>query len=211
MESFPSNSHKSKEQKKSTEPKNISKVTTGEVTLKKRSLTDRFKNVFFGADFKGVARYVAADVMLPALKNLAVDTIEQGAKRAIYGDSGPSRRRFMDPNRPRISYNTPVDRTYNPRSTMLPHQPPFSNAPRQRLQNFHDIILSSKNDADIVLTGLKDILDAYDSVSVADLYELIGQPAAHTDHMWGWIDLPYINVRQIREGYIIDLPPAQPL
>jgi hypothetical protein len=212
MEAFPSNSNKSKEVK-SQQPteKKITKVTTGQVIVRKKSLGERFKNLFLSANLGSVIRYVAADVVLPGLKNMAVDTIEQSAKRAIYGDSGPSRRRSMDPTQPRVSYNTPVNRGYSGRSTMLPHQPPQYQPTRQRSQSANEIILANRNDAEMVVRGLKDILDQYDSVSVADLYELIEAPAAHTDHMWGWIEFPYLNVRQIREGFIIDLPPAQPL
>jgi hypothetical protein len=213
MENFPANSHKSKEPKKpATTEKKITKVTTGQVIVRKRSLGERFKHLFFSADFGSVAKYVAGEVILPAVKILAVDTIDQGARRAIYGDTGPSRRRSSDPMAPRISYNMPVDRSYGMRGpSMLPKQPPHYPPVRQRTQSVNEIILANRNDAEMVIQGLKDILDQYDSVSVADLYELIQAPAAHTDHMWGWTDLPYLGIRQIREGFIIDLPPAQPL
>lgn len=211
MESFPSNSNKSKQAKtQSPIEKKITKVTTGQVIVRKKSIGERFKNLFLSANLGSVIRYVAADVVLPGLKNMAVDTIEQSAKRAIYGDSGPSRRRMLDPTQPRVSYNTPVNRGYSGRSTMLPNQPHYQPT-RQRTQSANEIILATREDAEMVVRGLKDILDQYDSVSVADLYEMIEAPAAHTDHMWGWIEFPYLNVRQIREGFIIDLPPAQPL
>lgn len=205
---FPSNSNKVTAPKAAPPEKKVEKVTTGEVIHRKKSLAERFKNVFLGADLKSVIRYVAADVLLPALKNMAVDTIEQGAKRAIYGDRAP--RRVVDPRAPIISYNTPVDRRYRPQQpAMLPHQPPQYASQRQ--QQVGEIILASRNEAELVLERLKDILDTYDTASVADLFELVGLPNTHVDHMWGWSNLNFASVRQTRDGYVIDLPAAQPL
>jgi hypothetical protein len=209
MEAFPGNSNVNKT-KKSISEKKVEKVTTGEVVLKKRSLGERFRSVFFGADLKSVIRYVTADVLLPALKNMAVDTIEQGAKRAIYGDAG-SRRRSTNqgPMQPRISYNNPVDRRYSS-GTRLPDQP-LHYAGNRRQQAVGEIILESRAEAEKVVDGMRTILDQYDTVTVADLYDLVGFAASHIDHNWGWTSLPYISVRQTREGYVIDLPSAESL
>ena len=124
---FPSNSHKltapAAKPKAAPSEKKVTKVTTGEVIHRKKSLSERFKNVFLGADLKSVVRYVAGEVLLPAMKTMVVDTIEQGARRAIYGDRAP-RRSVADPTRSIISYNTPVDRRYRPHSpSMLPPSP----------------------------------------------------------------------------------------
>jgi hypothetical protein len=215
LEVFPGNSNKATEPKKPKAPveKKIEKVTTGEVIKRKKPLGERFKALFLGADLKSVARYVAGDVLLPALKNMAVDTIEQGAKRAIYGDSAASRRASSSMmNRPRISYNSPIDRSYSTRQgAMLPQQPPHYGPQSRRIQNVGEIILSTRNEAELVLQGMRDILDQYESVSVADLYELVGLPSSHVDHTWGWTNLAYVSVRQIREGYVVDLPAAEAL
>jgi len=211
MMDFPGNSNKSQEPKQKPKPeKKIEKVTTGEVIKRKKSVGARLKD-FFGGDMRSVARYVAGDVLLPAMKNMLVDTIESGARRAIYGDSPAARRRGpVDVHRPRVSYNSPIDRTYNrQQGAMLPHQPPHYGPSRR--QTVGDVILSSRNEADIVVERMKDILDQYDSVSIADFYELVGLPSSHVDHIWGWADLGYVGVRQIREGYVIDLPAANPL
>lgn len=207
---FPGNSNKGQEPKQKPKPeKKIEKVTTGEVIKRKKPLGQRLKD-FFGGDLKGVAKYVAADVLLPAMKNMLVDTIESGARRAIYGDSPAARRRMPEMNRPRVSYNSPIERSYGARQqgVMLPHQPPHYGV--QRRQNIGEVILASRNEAEMVVERMKDILDQYDTVSVADFYELVGLPSTHVDHIWGWAELGYVGVRQIREGYVIDLPPATP-
>jgi hypothetical protein len=58
---------------------------------------------------------------------------------------------------------------------------------------------------------MTDIIDKYDVVSIADLYQMCGLPSTYIDNEWGLSSLQYIDVRQTREGYIIDLPAAEAL
>ena len=74
--------------------KNIEKVITGEVVQKPKNLGRRFKDVFFGGDTKQAAKFVASDVLLPAMRNLIVDMVTKGAERMIYGESNYRRRGF---------------------------------------------------------------------------------------------------------------------
>ena len=76
MQDFPANSHKSKEPNEEPAPKNIEKIVTGPVIKQKRPIGVRFKEVFFGGEFKSATRYIAADVLLPAMRNLIVDAVE---------------------------------------------------------------------------------------------------------------------------------------
>jgi hypothetical protein len=48
-------------------------------------------------------------------------------------------------------------------------------------------------------------------VSVADLYELLGVAADHTDQKWGWRTLGGASVRRVRDGYLLDLPQPEPI
>lgn len=207
---FPSNSKHVVEPKKNppkTEKK-VEKVTTGAVIVKKPPLGTRFKNVFFGGEFKSATRYITGEVLLPALKNLIVDATSKGIEKIIYGDSAPRRRPPM-PGQPRTSYNTPVDRGYDrSRPAMLPQQPPIYGG--RRAQTVGDVILSSREEAENVLGAMQDIVDQYNVVSIADLYELVGYQSSYIDNVWGWTTLAYVSVRQTREGYVIDLPAAEP-
>jgi len=90
---------------------------------------------------------------------------------------------------------------------MLPDQPPL-HSPR-RPHNVHEIILISREDAETVLERLVDIIDKYDVASVADLHDLVGLPTTYVDNKWGWTNLAQVDIRQIREGFLIDLPSAE--
>jgi hypothetical protein len=211
----PSNSHKAKSQNKPKKvlastgkpKKEVEKVVTGEVTKRKVPLGQRVKAMFFSGDFPGVTRYVTSEVLLPALRNLIVDSTTKGIERMIYGET-QTRRYGPDP-RTRYSYNNPVSRDTRRRS-YLPDQPPHP-PPRSKTHAIGEVILSSKEEGELVIERLTDIIDTYDVASVADLYDLLGLPTSYIDNKWGWTVLTYADVRQVREGFLIDLPPADPI
>lgn len=201
---YQGNTDKGKEEKKSD--KQIEKVVTGEVVQKPKTIGRKFKDIFFGGDLRTATRYIAGDVLLPALRNLVVDMTSKGIERIVYGESGIRRRGSIE-YRPRVSYNTsysnPIYR--DPRSTrpLLPDQ---SHPNRQMRKESVDLVLASKEEAERVVEQLIDIIDKYDVVSWADLCELVGWPSSHVDNKWGWTYLTNVDIRQTRDGYLIDLP-----
>lgn len=205
---FPGNSHRplsNPHPKESAVPKEkVEKVVTGSVVVRKKPLGQRIKHIFFGGELKSVTRYIGSDVLIPAFRKLIVEATSTGIERMIYGESS-TRRRPMESNRSRYSYNTPVDRS-RVRGLMLPDQPPYSAA---RQQEPNEIILVSRADAEIVIDTLTDIVDKVGAASVSDLHELVGLPSTHVDLKWGWTNLAYVEIRQVREGYLLELPPVE--
>lgn len=200
---YQGNSHKNKDNPDKTLPeKNVEQVTTGVVIEKKPSLGRKFKNIFFGGEFKGASRYIAADVLFPAFRNLIVDATTKGIERMVYGESSMQRRRHPD-YRPRVQYNNPMAARDRPR---LPNQPLASQRMRRDANN---LVLTSREEAELVLERLIDILDKYEVASVADLYDLTGLPSSHVDNKWGWTYLNNTEIRQVRDGFLLDLPPTE--
>jgi len=208
MDDFPANSHNvlGPTKKEKPEKKEVEKVVVGEVIQKPRSIGKKFKDIFVGGEFRNATTYVGTDVILPAIKNAIVDATSKGVERLIYGDTGPSRRPREYPNR--TQYNRIADRGYRP--AMLPDQPPRSQA-RRRTGGMSEIIVVSRDEAELVVERLGDIIDQYDAASVADLHDLVGLPTTYIDNKWGWTSLQYADVKQVREGYLIDLPAVEPL
>lgn len=189
-------------------PKKIEKVISTEVVVHKRSLGQKIKDLFIEADFRSVAHYIVADIMLPAARNLLVDASTKGIERMVYGEQA-MRRKGIGAG-PRVTYNSPINRSYSasspPRSALIP--PGDVRTPRHSRDEF---ILSSREEAELVLERMNDIIDTYEVVSVADLNDLVGFPTSFVDNKWGWIYLGDVQIRQIREGYLIDLPSAEPI
>ena len=191
--------------------KKIEKVITGEVVQKKKSAGRRFKDIFFGGDFNSAIRYVAADVLLPALRNMMVDTAQKTVERIVFGENARGRGR-MPEYRSHVQYNNPFR---PPQQSMLYSSVQNSmrySRPEQRSQReTNQFVLVSRSEAELVVERMSDILDKYEAVSVSDLNELLGLPTSPIDNKWGWLSLNGVEVRQTRDGYLIDLPSADPL
>ena len=213
MVDYHGNTRREKDEQK--KEKNIEKVVTGEVVRKPKGIARKFKGVFFGGDFKTAMRFVVAEVLYPAARDLIFDSVIEGTRRVVYPESQNYRRRPVE-YRPRIQYNNPQQ--YNnpiyrqdPRGHVpdqAPHIYPQQYRPnKQDLSN--DIILGTREEAELVVERLIDIVDKYDVASLADLYDLLGLSSSHVDNKWGWSYLNNIEIRQVRNGYLIDLPPLE--
>ena len=197
-----------KDTAKSDKPE-VVKVVTGEVTEKKKGFGHKFKSIFFGGDFRNAAEYTTAEVILPALRNMIADATKGAVDRVVYGDrQGRTRSRREDPGYgPRVSYNSPVQRA-NERA-YLPDQP--AHPYRQNKTEANDLVFTKREDGEAVLRQMFDILEAFDYVTLADLYGMVGLPSKYTDNNWGWIRLGDSNITQIRDGWILNLPPMTAL
>jgi hypothetical protein len=202
---YQGNANKDKEKKAKPE-KRVEKVVSSEVIVQKKSLGRKFKDTFIEADLKSVVRYLLSDVLLPAARNTIVDASTKGIERMIYGEAA-MRRRSMGAG-PRITYNSPINRFRDATPERSRLTPGESRSPRHSRDDF---ILSSREEAELVLERMNDIIDTYEVVSVADLNDLVGFPTSYIDNKWGWIYLGDVQIRQIREGYLIDLPAAEPI
>lgn len=185
----------------------IAKVVTGEVTVKKRGMGRKFRDLIIAADFKSVVDYIFNEVFIPATKNTIVDMSSKGIDRMIYGQ--PQRRRFgagtgYPPQR--ITYSSPVSRLPRESEQRRYGQSAPAALPAQTRAR-DEFIVSSREDADLVIERMGDILERYEMVSIADLNDMLGW--ANTDHVdtkWGWTSIERVSVKSTRDGFIIDLP-----
>lgn len=203
MEDYTSNSKKSRDPSAKKEPEK--KVVTGEVIQKPVGVGRKFKHIFLGGDAKHAAQYVASDVLLPALRNLIVEIVTRGSEKLIYGESRRGPTNYSGYGGSRYSVGGPTNPWSRPEPSRLPPPP----RGRQNRHDMNDVIISTREEADLVMERMIDILDKYQVVSLADLYELLGLPTSHIDNKWGWTYLGGAQVSQIRQGYLLQLPPLE--
>jgi hypothetical protein len=73
----------------------------------------------------------------------------------------------------------------------------------------NDIIVTKKEDAEQVVSLLKEIIKKYTTASLADLYDLVGLPTNSSDTKWVWKILNDVPIRETEHGYVIELPPLE--
>lgn len=208
MPDYAGNAKKNKPGEEKPE-KNLERVTTGEVIIRKKGVGRKFREIFVQTDFSSLAKYVTYDVAIPAAKNFVWDVLTKGGQRILFGESGRPRN-FGSPQEPRYQYQSPIRRQYH---DVVSRE--VSSILRQGYKPAHrsqdDIVLSTRSEADALLEQLNDIIDTYDKASVADMYEILGVKADFTDNDWGWRYLGNVRIREFRDGFLVDFPPAEPI
>lgn len=200
-ERFPSNSREEKVVEEPVPEKKFDQVVSGKVTRRKKSFGRKFSETFIAEDVSTVRENVTQQVIVPAIKELVADVVNDTIERVL----GVGRRRShfgssSNQNRPRLNYS------------QLSRE--ASNKPKQNLSyrarathDFDEIVFENIGEAQFVLERLGDAIATYERATVADLYDLIGLTSKYTDKQWGWEDISTADVTRVRGGgYILDLP-----
>lgn len=202
----PGNSHVSKERREEArEQPRTKRVTRGKIRRKKKSWVTKLSDSFLAdTDATSVVEYIVHDVLIQAAKGMIDDMLRGSLDMMLWGDrgSGRSRRDRRDRDgRSHVSYTKYYDDRDRDRTRR-------SMSDRARsTHEFDEIILDSRGEAEEVMDCLGDIIYKYGQATVADLYDLVGITAKHTDYKYGWTDLRNAKApSRIRDGYLLNLP-----
>lgn len=193
------------------EKKDIKQITSV-IPAKKKNLFSRATVALLGEEgIRGLGHYVAEEIILPAAKNLIVDSVTTGINRLIYGEKGGPVGGGYRPSGYSSHYQPRTN--YTSRYTSQQPQPRTTDEPRTRpgRRGVDEYLIENRNDATSVLANLAEYADNYDTVSVADYYDLIGVPSQYTDNNYGWtIDtIGRATIVPVRGGYTIKFPPVE--
>lgn len=215
MENYPSNSKTKVQTEGTTEAieakkpvKKIERVVTGEVTHRKKPLGKKFLEAFGGGDAQSVFAYIAQDVLLPAAKDMVADAVSQGIEKMLFGETRGAAR-------PRVGAGRPAKggsgyTSYNRYAVNPGHrreEPPRREMSRRAKasHDFGEILIPSRAEAQSVLDQMYTLIDDYDVVTVADLYEMVGETGSFTDEKWGWFDIRGTTISRTNGGYSLNL------
>jgi len=182
--------------------KKIEKVTTGKVTIKKKSAFAKIKELFISEDSDKVGSYILMDVLVPSIKRAIVDIIKSSADM-IFGTKGSS----PSPSSKITFGGTPyVNYAY----TSSTRKPDPVNVARSQYE-VGDFNFETRADAEEVLSSLEAIIEAYGKASVADLCDLVGAPYEYVANKYGWKNLHDAVAIRTSSGYSLRLPKSIPL
>lgn len=206
MDSCPSNSYKSREENAlaSQKKKQITKVTKGTVKTKKKNEMSKLGDIFISEDASKVKSYILMDVLVPTIKKAISDIVKNGVDMILYGEVGQNHKRTYAST---VSYRDYYDN--GSRSVSR-----FDDPPRARTRagySFDDVILETRGEAEEVLSSMDELIETYGSVSVADMYDLVGISCEYTDNKYGWKNIRTAEPVRVRDGYMLKLPRALPL
>lgn len=199
MDDYKPNSYKYKEQQKAlTADKKIEKVVKGTVKTRKRNGVTKLKDVFVNEDAKNVKSYIFSDVLVPAIKKLIYDIVNDGASMLLFGNTSSGRKKTIGSN---VSYRQFYD------SKVEDRRPVSSSR-----FDYDDLIFESRGEAEAALSKMDEVIDVYGTVSVADLYDMCELTAPYTSNKYGWSNIQTAEVARLRDGgYVLKLPRALPI
>lgn len=189
---YKSNSHKSKKEVKKEEKK-IEKVVTGSVKKKKKNKVTKLTSVFLPEDVTSVKDYILQDALIPAVKKFITDSVDM----ILYGETGSKKKRSSS----FVSYRDFSDKR---------ERKGYNDYKSRTMFDYDDIFLESRRDAENVLKQMHDIINDYEILSVADMFDLVGEPANYTMNKYGWRNIDNAEIVHTREGYKIKMPRALP-
>lgn len=194
-DTYPGNS---KKEQANIEDKKVEKVITGTGIRKKKSLARKMADTFVGEDVDNVLQYLMFDVLVPAAKSTVSEMVSSGIEMLLFGDTKGSRTK-RDRGRSYVTYDS---------STIRDKNSHISNRSGRNMarHNFDDIILSSRGEAEDVLSHLLTLIADFGVASVADYYDLVDITSNFTDTKYGWTTLSRATVDRVRQGYMINLP-----
>ena len=174
-------------------------VRRANIPTKRASPGDALIEIFFGTpDSPGA--YLINNILLPSLKSTISDMVSNGIDILLYGE--PSKKKELgESGLKNRGYNT----FFKGGSLDTQRLPARTRGP------LDEIALSSRSDAEYVLTSLCDIIEEFESATVADYKELVGMRPEHVDYSYGWTNLSKAVILKDRLVYRLELPRARAL
>lgn len=195
-DNLPDNSHKSRTEAK--DEKRAEKVVRGKVKTKKNELR-KLTDIFISEDAANVKHYILLDVIVPSIKKTFYDIVVNSLDMSLFGGRS-GKRSTAD----KVSY-----RDYS--SSSRRDERSYSSTRTTSGYSYDDIILETRGEAEAVLSRMDEIMEEYDVVRVADLYDLVGVTGEHTDNKYGWTNIRNAEIERVRDGYRIKMPRALPI
>ena len=178
--------------------KKLESVVSGNVSMRKKTTFKKVADIFFQKDINDVKSYLIMDVLIPEIRDALYNLVMNGLDMMLYDGK---RTRKSSSNTMRVNNSA----KYNNQTSISETS---NSSPRTKSGlNFDDVVFDDRMDAEEVLNQMLNIIEQYDSVSVADFCELAGIPGEYTDRKYGWTSLGAAEVKRISGGgYILKLP-----
>lgn len=170
--------------------------------LKKKSVSSKISDIFIAQDFKSVSSFVFERVIVPALRRLAVDTINSVARGIFMGENAVGSGNIGNRSPAgHVSYNSMYD-SDKPKGTLSRHK----TAGEYR---FQELVFDSYGEAQLVLDAMDECIGDAGVVTIADMYSFAEVSCPYTGNYYGWNNISSAKIVSDSDGYWIKMPPAR--
>lgn len=206
IESKPLNTEPKEE--KLVEKEKVQKVVTGTVKKRKKNLIERLVIGIIGPDgLPAVGSYLLKEVIGPSLVQLTAESAKSAIDMLMYrGQPGHPGVTPVQPSRVAMRPQTNYANRY-----ATPPQQVATQVNRSVRGHVVDYTIADRNEGYTVIQSLQAIAEAYNVVSLADYYDMIGVTSQYTDYNFGWdaSAISQVALMPVAGGYVIKFPPLQ--
>lgn len=182
----------------------------GGVSVKRKTPGQRFRDIFIDErDFGAIGDSILRDVVKPALLEMIFTAGRDALSMFLFGDTRASRtgglRSVGGIVRDYTSYSSNSISRPRDRDRVDIYRPEDS-------VRYNNLVFEIRGDAENILFNMRDYINTYDDIQIVKLYELVREqtgiqiPMTAQDAKFGWSDLTNACVRQVRGGYLLELP-----
>lgn len=195
MTDYPSNSYKSKEEKKTEEKAIVPIVGENDTKIRKKTIFHKFRDAFIAEDLNSVKTYVVKQLIIPGIKRIFLNSLEM-----LLSEKGTS----IIPK--------------NGNQTTISYKDYYGSTNQSKPSNYNydyldidDVIFLNYGKAEEVRLTMIEILRDRRRVTVADFFELAHRQGPYTGNRYGWIDLGPMDIYPVGDGWMIKLPRPIPI
>ena len=213
LQNLPSNSNKSKmekKQSKSQEKRKIEPIINDGIRLKKKGPLKRIKGSMLSEDAHNIGGYIIKEIVLPTIKDLIYNSAHGALEIALYGSPDTRNKKRNVPYNSLNQYGQQNVYRYNG-TTSQSSRREKSVVPPQNWFNVYEAEFPSRAVAEEALSNLRIYLEEYGNVSVREFYENLNMTAPYTSDNYGWTDLSTATTHSYMGKWYIDLPEPKPL
>jgi len=214
MDDYKPNSHKSREP---VPEKKAEKAVIGPVKTRKKNDIRKLADVFISDDVESVKSYIWMDVLIPAAKKTVsdivggvFDIIKNSVDVYLYGEDAI---RKKSSNGSRTSYG----KFYDKRDARDERRSPRDAKSNARF-DYEYLLFDSRGDVEAIIAQMEDVIDQYNLVSVATLYnDILDRSAPYTAENYGWTNVRSAHAERVwdyeerRYRYELKLPKPMPI
>lgn len=175
-------------------------VKKDRIVSTKKPLSQKFSETFMLSDKNEIRNYILFEKIIPGLKDFLMDLMST----IFYGSSYENRR---GSGSSRTDYRSMYDKPKRGREREdLTRR---TSSRRDDRLDYRNIVLLNRDETEEVIINLRRRIEKYGSVSIAELFDLIGEPARQNDENWGWKNERDIGLRRVAKGFLIDVAEAE--
>lgn len=206
MEDYPSNNPRKQQRAETPTKKQVTAVVSDGVTVRKKSVSKKFAQAYFGGSAREAGQRAFWTVLLPRIKDLTRDYGIAMIDGVLFGEQA---RPTSSNSIGRVAYNSAFKGSQIIGQQSSP-APQISRRARAA-HDFDEIVFDSRDKAQAVIDGLYTLLSQYGVATVGDLYDLCGITQEFTNENWGWTNLSGSGIAYAGGAYLLNLPNPEAL